>query len=448
MVPELQPSPPTFEATDLLEGFCSLVKRSPSLDGSMPMRAAQHCTPVMEGSSVGAQIQLPSPLTIAKRKSGYHVELSAYLAQLLARTDAAVRLGVENGIIEPGGYWHEMLSEGALTLRGDRLFIWTGLVVRHIPDVWLLVSGAFNRRSRVEIVPHVIASKGPVPLVLEADLAATRFDGKVWMQEEIGCVLPVRPKVKMRLTKLERELDAARSFLDYYDKSYLEEKMHHPTGRYRRMHARASKEVSPSCDARVAYFGPHVHKVKQFTRFANEEGVSRKPALPGDLDYVDICNGPPAKFSFDGNGTENIESGLAKYVASYERFFKKHFPDRPCPGVDDYLAAGSRGESILGLVPWAFTITPTGWSSVVDAYHHASIDADGMRGVIATDWFHTLGNVLKLHRAGTFTLKRGVPMMRILPIPRDLLKATWETKTLEQPKKAEPKKARRSREKA
>lgn len=421
-----------FEVIDLLNGFCQLVKRSPNLDGSLPMRAAQHCSPVMEGSSAGAQVAARHPFYIRKSKSGYHIQLTGQGGEALERCASAVELAVERGLIRRGSYWHKKLAEGAISLRGNRLSIWTGLVIQPKPDIWLLVTAAFNRRSRVEILPHVIASQGPVPLVLEADLAATRFEGNVWMQEEIGCVMPVRPKVKMRITKFEKELEIARAFIDYYDPSYQEEKRHHATARYRRMHTKSPREAAPSGDSRVTSFGPAVHKIRQFERFASDQGVTKTPVVPGDLDYADICNGPAAKFIFDGNSTEYIDTGLDKYVRPFEKFFEKHFPDRKgsLPGVDDYLASGSRGEAILGLVPWAFTATPTGWSTLVDAYNHPSLDADGMRGIIATDWFHTLGNVLQLHRPGKFTIRKGVPIMRLLPVPREMLKMSWSEKPI------------------
>ena len=55
-----------FEAICALPGFCRLTKRSATLDGSLPLRAAQHCSPVLEGNAAGFQVVLDNPMTLRR----------------------------------------------------------------------------------------------------------------------------------------------------------------------------------------------------------------------------------------------------------------------------------------------------------------------------------------------------------------------------------------------
>jgi hypothetical protein len=69
-------SAPAFDAVEALSAFCRLVRRSRSLDGSLPMRALQHCPPVVHGSAAGFQVVLDQPITLHRGCTGVVVTLT------------------------------------------------------------------------------------------------------------------------------------------------------------------------------------------------------------------------------------------------------------------------------------------------------------------------------------------------------------------------------------
>jgi hypothetical protein len=95
-------------------------------------------------------------------------------------------------------------------------------------------------------------------------------------------------------------------------------------------------------------------------------------------------------------------------------------------GYVDYSDVPLRGHRLLLLTPWTFLRTSPGWSSMVDGLDGGGLA--GWRGVIATDKFVTLSTILEMRDHDRFTRRRGAPLLRALPIPRDLLdaKATFE----------------------
>ena len=53
-------------------------------------------------------------------------------------------------------------------------------------------------------------------------------------------------------------------------------------------------------------------------------------------------------------------------------------------------------QPYVQLQPWAFMPTAEGWSTLVDGFHQYP-GYDGMRAVIATDWFSSLAMVYRLY---------------------------------------------------
>ena len=49
-----------FEVGDVLDGLFRLEKRSPTLRGSVPLRVAQACVPLLQGNAFGLQVVLRS----------------------------------------------------------------------------------------------------------------------------------------------------------------------------------------------------------------------------------------------------------------------------------------------------------------------------------------------------------------------------------------------------
>jgi hypothetical protein len=86
-----------FEVLDAV-GLAELVKRSGDLDGSVPLRVAQGCSPLVDGNAFGFQITLRHPMTLCRSARGVDVEIGAPYAQALAASHRAAlrRLGAHD----------------------------------------------------------------------------------------------------------------------------------------------------------------------------------------------------------------------------------------------------------------------------------------------------------------------------------------------------------------
>ena len=70
--------------------------------------------------------------------------------------------------------------------------------------------------------------------------------------------------------------------------------------------------------------------------------------------------------------------------------------------------------------PWAFLPTAEGWSTMVDGFHRYPA-YDGMRAVIATDWFSSLAMVYRLYDSTSVRVPYRAPMLRAIPVHRPTL---------------------------
>jgi hypothetical protein len=158
-----------LEVVSLLSGFTALSKRSGELDGNLPVRAARYCGPVFEGSAAGFQVMMPQPITIERDRRG-NIQCTMTdpaLKQVTEEVDDALARGIKAGLIEENGFWSKVFRGNALPTYKRRLLLWTGHMVRPHEGIWLLVGGAFNRRSRISVVDHLVTDpKRFVPLVI------------------------------------------------------------------------------------------------------------------------------------------------------------------------------------------------------------------------------------------------------------------------------------------
>jgi hypothetical protein len=139
-----------MDVLDVLEGFCALEKRSETLDGSVPLKAAQGCKPLLEGNAAGFQLRLTEPSVIRVGRSGPTLVLTDEgYAHVTAAYAAKIAHVVERGLLARGGYWHQELSKGFAWTKGTTFSLWTGHLVRPVPGVWLLVSGRLNHNQTV-----------------------------------------------------------------------------------------------------------------------------------------------------------------------------------------------------------------------------------------------------------------------------------------------------------
>jgi hypothetical protein len=86
-------------------------------------------------------------------------------------------------------------------------------------------------------------------------------------------------------------------------------------------------------------------------------------------------------------------------------------------------------QPYVQLQPWVFVPTAPGWSTLVDGIHGAPA-YDGMRAVIATDWFHGLAMVYRMFDSATVSIPYRAPLMRAIPVTRAALDLGFATATL------------------
>jgi hypothetical protein len=421
--------PAAFEVIAALPGFCRLEKRSPTLGGSLPLRAAQHCSPVFEGNAAGFQICLEQPIALARRGRRLAADLTPPAFQ---QTQQEVRGAIERlvaaGLLARGGHWHRLLARDAIPFRGARAFLWTGFLVRPAPGVCLRVGPAFNRRSRVRVVEHAIADRsGFTPLVLEIDGRDLGPEGR-WLEDEIGCVLPVAARARMTLAPIRRAPAVVAAFESFFDAHYFATKREKPTGKYRRLvrETEAGAEAgdaatSATCHAKVFYAGPPVHELATLDRFHGPAGVSRAAPAGVSLPYCTVRNVARVDATYDGQSFTSVERATAGALRALERDWRRAggHPDRDAyEFLNLYFYGEQRAEPYWLLQPWVFTVTSPGWSTCLDGIDVG--DSDGMRGILRTDRFHSVGMVYRMYGPGRVRLRLGAPLLRFYPIPRRL----------------------------
>ncbi len=414
-----------FELVTLLPGFAELKKRSGELDGNLPVRAARYCGPVFEGSAAGFQISLAQPMTLQRDRKGRIVcdMTPPTLRQATEEVDEALDRGIKAGLLARGGYWHKRLAGDSMPIRGSRMTVWTGHLIRPRAGIWILVGGAFNRRSRVSVVDHLVSDPAKfVPLVIEIDLRDVTTT-RVWMESELGCVTPLSPAVRMTHEGLRAGAAEIREFGEFFSEEYFATKAKHPTAAYVRRQREHRVKATDECDARLGYVGPDVHEIREFTRFLTPDGFSRRASSPGQLQFGVVRNIAPTRWTWQGQTHSEFEVRKERQVPALEALWKKTLGDK-CPSGLEFIRGHLMGEQwdqpYVQFQPWVFAPTSPGWSTLVDGFHRPPA-YDGMRAVIATDWFFSLAMVYRMYGPSSVTIPFRAPMLRALPVRRSVL---------------------------
>jgi hypothetical protein len=415
-----------FEVMDAL-GLAHLTKRSGDLGGSVPLRAAQACGPLFEGNAFGFQITLRQPITLRRSDSHVAVEIPAPYGEALAASHSSVltRL-VAQGLLPPDSLLKTEFADSFLRIEEDssgrvRVRLWTGLLVRPDPGVWLRVSATANRRNRfIEVEEQFIADGALVPLVLDIELRPGAPD-EVCLQGEIGTVAPVAPGARIDNVPLAEAPEIVAAHTAFYNDDYFEAKMGGPTRKYRKMKA---PPEAPESDAparcRVVNIGPAAH------------------TITGPVPRVVFTNLVPFEARFDGYtiAIESDQRVLRAGASEVERAFAEAFG--PTFLGDNrhavwfftkYFTCHQPGEPHFFVKPRAFVQTPPGWSCLLEGVHGDGFDV--LRGVIATDIFHTTPALFQVYRTGEpIRVGLGEPLLHVMPIPRRLLRAGFRQAAL------------------
>jgi hypothetical protein len=432
----------SFEVLDCLDSLFRLTKRSPTLDGSVPVRVVRACVPLLEGNAYGFQLTLARPLRLARRLGAWRAGWEGTDARDLERLHrgAMPRLPVEGWVTSSA--WRRSLDRGiAVPTRGG-IRVFTGLLVRPEAGTWLRVTSAANRRNTLfEVVEQVIPDDGAwVPLVLEirprrGAPARLRIDG------EVATIAPLRPGVRFRQGALAEAPELAAAHARFYDRAYFEGKKEDVTGRYRRLVAGEPPEDRGSGEAacRVLTIGTSQLEIRPLGPFtgAARPAPEARPTEPRQIDTVVFRNEVAFTALYDGHtmALDYQRPRLREKAAMVEKAFAAAAGDsaREHPGAALYLTRyftpHPPGEPHFFVKPWAFTQTPPGWSSLLDGLHGDGYDV--MRGVVSTDTFFATPAVFRIHREGApVQVPEGVPLLRVVPVPRSLLAAEFKLRRL------------------
>lgn len=456
-----------FEVLDAL-GLCRLTRRTGDLDGAVPLRVAKACVPLLEGNAFGLQITLARPIEVRRRLGSLRAEPAGEHREALVRAHrAALPRLVSQGFLAPEGAWHRALRGGLAWTRRKglgppRLRLWTGLLVRPDPGLWLRVAGAANRRNAlIEVSEAYLADDGAfVPLVVELRVR-DEAPQSLQLEGEIGCIAPVLPDVQIEACTLAEAPEVGRAHAEFYDAKYFAVKKGQVTRKYRRLVAgtaggrnagagegsageekagerragegNAGEGSARPARVRLVVAGPAAPEIAEVAEVTTAAGPDPVPWRGGArrLASIVVRNAVPFRATFDGHTLAVAPDAprLADAAAAVERTFAQAFGDEFIAAnrgalwyLTKYFTPHPPGEPHFFVKPWAFTRTPPGWSSLLDGVNGDGYDV--MRGVVATDAFFATPAVFHVRRLGApVEVSEGAELLRIVPIPRELLRA-------------------------
>jgi hypothetical protein len=431
---------PAFDVLDAFGGFSRLVRRSPTLDGSVSLRATQGCAPLLEGNELGHQVVLTRPLMVDRAFGRWRVREDEAWNTVERARRAALPMLRARGLV-PAAAWPS-LERGVLTGERGELRLWTGLCVRPRAGAWLLVESVANRRCRSFTVrPRVVPmDDGWVPLVLE--LRPATGVRTLRLHGEVACLVVVEPGLSLERVSLVERPAAARGHLRFYAQSYFEAKQRGElTRRYRKtIDATPQPLAAPPAAGAVVEAGPCPGAIEAFEECLLPSGPApRVPAGRGTLSRMRFDNVIDFEARWDGHSValDYDQARLRALAAGLRPAFEAALgPELVAahPGallyLTKYFTPHPPGEPHFFVKPWAFTVLPPGWSALVDGVHGPGYDV--MRGVVHADQFFATPAVFQL-----FELQRplavpaGQPLLRVTPIPRLRLAAAAAVGTLE-----------------
>ncbi len=414
-----------FDVIEAIPQWCRLEKRSGTLNGSLPLRAARACPPLMQGNEAGFQVRLRSPLPLRVRGGRLTIALAEAAIDLVS--DAAPRALsslVNEGLVVRNGVWHRLFKQSAIAERNGRLYLWSGCLVRPRPGISLLVSRAFNQHARIDVVEHLVSrADGFTPLVIEVD-ATGLAPGRHVLEHEIACVTPLTGGADIEVTSLREAPQVGVPYVEFHNRAYYEERRKSGvSGRYVRHKAR-EVVAAPNAACTVATIWPRQHVARgSFSRVATARGLSNR-RLPGGPQYAMVravldlhCewNGHAfTRFGISGEPTQVAaarQAWLSLYGVSFD----------PGGGVENQYFAFTNEQPFFNFVSPALCQTPPGWVSLVDGYRLGQVW--GMRGVIENEWYTGVATAYKFDRPTMLRLRRPTPLLRIIPVPKALLGA-------------------------
>lgn len=400
----------SFELLDAL-GWCRLHRRAADLDGSIPLRAARACVPLLEGNAYGWQLGWTRPATLRRRLGRWQLEDDTQVRS--AR--ACVPYLAAHGMLH--GEWPALLGDGPVfsgRASAGAIAVWTGLLVR-AGAAPLRITDAGNRRNRDVGVDEVIVSERTrwVPLVLELRPQGVT---SIALGRELATLATVSTDLDRRLGTLAEHPRLGAAHLAFFDRAYFDDKRTGPTKKYRHLLATPLADESTSDAAIVAHAGPVAVALEAAAREHDANGPR------GGSRFVRYVFRNLVGFTARDDGTtvhvdpdtQRLSAVAAEIEATWRPLLEGGDGHRGALWyLTKYFTPHVAGEPHFFVKPPALVATPPGWSLLVDGIHGSGYDV--MRGVVRSDRFHAAPAVFAVDRRTAIDVPAGTPLARFVP---------------------------------
>ncbi len=157
-----------------------------------------------------------------------------------------------------------------------------------------------------------------------------------------------------------------------------------------------------------------------------------RPAEPRTIARARFSADVGLRARFDGQDAavtpdpSDLARGAAEVRAALARTFGDAWLEENRGAVlylTKYVTPHVRGEPHFFVKPWSFTVTPPGWSSLVEGVSGRGYEL--LRGVVWTDRFHATPAVFALE-GPPVAVERGAPLIDVIPFRRALAEAADE----------------------
>lgn len=428
-----------FDVLDVFGGATILVKPNATLDGSLPLRAARACSPLLEGNRFGFQVELTQKLTFTKTFTG--IKLAALPEALNRAISGSMPRILAEGLFPRASIWASTFAQGIVAKEKGfrhRISLFTGLFVRPRKGYWLRLGNAGNRRNLAFDIDVRWVSDATVftPLVVTLSFMPD-VPFPLELSGEIATLAPFVPNSKWEMLEGQDVEKLGHAHTNFFDAKYFSQKKRSSTKKYRQMVDREPEATLPTRrHAGIATLGPAIIDVETAKSFLTSRGV--EPAIPRDdigteIEEAAFFNSVPLVCSFDGHHThvEPDQHALDQFAQETRRVwsnvFGAEYVDQHKGALwyfSKYVTPHQPGEPYFFVKPPALMSTPPGYSSLIEG-----VPGDGysvLRGVVATDVFHALPAVIRIDRPlQKIRIPAGTVLATFLPFPRSLLDATF-----------------------
>lgn len=352
---------------------------SPTLNGNIALRAAQACVPFVQGNSLGFVLSLPSPMRISRGPWG---SLHCDTPRVALRTDASGDVAVS---------------------------IETGLIFEDPTDARWLLDRAYNRHDRrIRMAPLRIVTGEP--LVLTFTLGRAELAEPIVLAGPLASV-SLEPLQSRWSIASESQRDAMRERHEaFFDQAYFDAKRQCPTRKYRsQSNDPHAPLVEPdTADAVVHALQPHVVSARQ----GPAEGLS----LVSECAVQCLCFGAATQASV-------APAGVAQRMKSLARYDSEGAPTPASLYLARYAVGHSEGDPHVLIKPSVHIATRRDWVLVICG--PSAVTHSVLRGVIDTQWFHSVPVVLSLHRERAHIVP-ATELAWVRAMPRDLCAPTLQ----------------------